>query len=223
MSDTPPLEHLKALCPMRHREFTFGDQTLTVWTACDIDPLLDRLTHQDPSSPELKDERMPYWAELWPSSLLMAEVMTNHFPKLPEGEFLEMGCGPALPSLLAARLGIQGLATDYLQEARWLAELNLNENQVSGQVQVAHLDWREPMDSRFSWILAGDIAYESRNFRPIADCWSAMLAPGGQIWLGEPGRSVARDFFHLLRQENWKVETIGRKERVRVHRITRNT
>ena len=221
MSDIAPLEHLKELCPMRHRDFGFGDHTLTLWTACDLDPLLDRMMNKPDSDPDIKDERMPYWAELWPSSFLMAEVMIRHYPKLPEGRFLEIGCGPALPSTLAGVLGKQGVASDYLEEARWLAELNLGTNGVQEAVEVRHLDWREPWDETFSWILAGDIAYETRNFDPILECWEKMLAPGGQIWLAEPGRSVAKGFFDDVYEQGWHRDIIGKKERVTVHRITR--
>jgi predicted nicotinamide N-methyase len=206
---------------MRHRDFAFGEHTLSLWTACDLDPLLDSMMQKPDTDPDISDERMPYWAELWPSSLLMAEVMTRHFPSLPDGPFLEMGCGPALPSTLAAVLGRQGIATDYVQEARWLAELNLSTNRVSQQVRVQHLDWREPWEETFPWILAGDIAYETRNFEPILTCWDRMLAQGGQIWLAEPGRSIAKRFFADLEEAGWKREPIGNKERVTVYRITR--
>lgn len=207
---------------MRHREYSFGEETLTLWTACDIDPLLDQLMAKPDSDPDIVDDRMPYWAELWPSSLLMADVITNHSPKLPKGDFLEMGCGPALPGCIAARLGKQGVVTDYLKEARWLAELNLMENGVQDQVQVRHLDWREPLPERYSWILAGDVAYEPRNFQPILSCWDAMLAEGGQVWCAEPGRSVAKAFFSLAEQDGWIREEIGQKERVTVYRMFRS-
>lgn len=206
---------------MRHRDFTVGEVSLTLWTACDLDPLLDQLMNRAEDDPDLVDERMPYWAELWPSSLLMAEVMSRHHPRLPAGPFLEMGCGPALPSIMAAKLGRGGWATDYLQEARWLAEVNLSSNQVLDRVQVHHLDWRTPLDRQFPWILAGDVSYEARNFDPLLQCWDQMLQPDGEVWLAEPGRSVAKPFFDLLREQNWTVEVIGEKERIRVHRIRR--
>lgn len=219
MSETSPLQKLNDLCPMRKREFTFGTENLTLWTTKDIDPLLDRMMSKHELDPEIADDQMPYWAELWPSSLLMAEVLVNQAPKLPEGEFFEMGCGPALPGILAARLGKQGTVSDYLEEALWLAELNVKENGVSDQVKIQRMDWREPLSKKVPWILANDVAYEKRAFRPLVDCWNDMLAPGGQIWLSEPGRSVAKGFFQLLEEEQWQTEVIGTKERVRVLRI----
>lgn len=205
---------------MRHRDYIIGGISLTLWTALEIDPLLDRLIQKKQSDPDVLDERMPYWAELWPSSFLLAEVMANHAPKLPKGEFLELGCGPALAGVYAARLGKSGTVTDYLQEARWLAKANAMENHVEDKIKVEHLDWREPPDKTFSWILAGDVAYEPRNFRPLMECWTKMLSPGGEVWLAEPGRSIAKKFFTTLDENGWSSEVIGQKERVKVYRIT---
>jgi hypothetical protein len=38
------LSRLQAFCPMRCQELAFPGQTLALWTACDVDPLLEALT-----------------------------------------------------------------------------------------------------------------------------------------------------------------------------------
>ncbi|WFB34485.1 methyltransferase [Kiritimatiellota bacterium B12222] len=216
------LMRLEKLCPMRYQDFSFQQNTLQIWTACDIDPLLNALMEKDPDHPDVQDERMPYWAELWPSSLLMAETIALRHSHLPSGPWLELGCGPGLPGILAAQFGRKGVCSDYMQEALWLAELNAHQNGCADHIRFKRLDWREPdLSEHFRWILAGDVAYENRNFSPLLKTFDQLLSPDGEIWLGEPGRSVARPFFQAIEAEGWQREVIGQQAELSLHRIWR--
>lgn len=230
MQPDPPLDpvamekfqRLRALCPMRCQEYEFGGECLRIWTACDIDPLLNRLMEKEDSHPDVKDERMPYWAELWPSSILMADTIHRYSLTLPNAPWLELGCGPGLAGLMAARAGRKGICTDYMSEALWLAEVNAVQNGCGDQIAFRLLDWRSPESDRsFPWILAGDVAYETRNFEPLLDCFDRLLAPGGEIWLGEPGRRIAQDFFRLLTENGWRRSTLNTSKGVSVYRLIR--
>ena len=67
------------------------------------------------------DERIPYWADCWPS----ARVLAEHIAGSCGGgrRMLELGCGVGLVSLAAAAAGFDVLATDYYADAleftRW--------------------------------------------------------------------------------------------------------
>lgn len=218
----PFLRELQALCPMRFQQLQMGPHALKIWTASDLDPLLNALVEKDAGHPDLQDERMPYWAELWPSSILMAEALVVHQSELPEGRWLELGCGPGLPGILAAKFGRAGVCSDYMSEALSLAKLNAYQNECADLVACVELDWRTPtLKERFSWIMAGDVAYEKRNFEPLAESFDRLLAPGGEIWLGEPGRSVARPFFDLLESLGWQWSCLKQRKDVCIHRIQR--
>lgn len=216
------LQRLQALCPMRFQQFQFGSLPLKIWTACDIDPLLNALVEKEETHPDIVDERMPYWAELWPSSILMAETMIKELGHLPQGHWLELGCGPGLPGVLAACLGYHGVCSDYMQEALTLTRLNAYQNHCEDKIRVLELDWREPSFSeKFSWIIAGDVAYEKRNFQPLANTFAKLLQPKGEVWLGEPGRGVAKSFFELLEAEDWQITCINHQQDIRIYRIRR--
>jgi len=190
------------------------------WTAVSADPLLDRLTAQADEHPDVVDERMPYWAELWPSARVLAEAILGA-ENLPDGPWLELGCGPGLAGLAARMRGRPGLWTDYAAEALWLAELNARDNGFADP-QTRLLDWREPpADLRVPWILASDVAYEIRHFAPLRNCWDRLLAPGGEIWLGEPGRPIARAFFESFGPAGWRTEERLRVGEVAILRLTR--
>ncbi|MGA0369352.1 MAG: class I SAM-dependent methyltransferase [Kiritimatiellia bacterium] len=216
------LDQLKSLCPMRLSSYQIGSFSVHLWTACDIDPLLNQLMEKEESHPDVIDERMPYWAELWPSSLLMAETIAARASSLPQGHWIEWGCGPGLPGLLAAKAGRPGIFSDYMQEALWLSRLNALQNECSDQTEFIQLDWRTPpADLKADWILAGDVAYEKRNFEPLFETFRQLLTQNGEIWLGEPGRPIAESFFLGMEDAGWRREILNRREDLRVHRFTR--
>ena len=60
------------------------------------------------------DERLPYWADLWPSARVLAERLLGM-----EGAgrtLLELGCGAGLASVAAALAGFRVLATERARE-----------------------------------------------------------------------------------------------------------
>ena len=52
------------------------------------------------------EEYLPYWAELWPSSLALARTISGR--ALRGARTLELGCGLGLPSIAAALAGGRG-------------------------------------------------------------------------------------------------------------------
>jgi predicted nicotinamide N-methyase len=188
-----------------------------------MDPLLDAMQQKPDTHPDIVDERMPYWAELWPSAQALAETILDPRRTLPANRWLELGCGPGLAGLAARLRGCPGTFTDYQEEALWLAELNAAENNFpSAELQL--LDWRNiPQDLKAPWILASDVAYETRNFQPLIDAFDRLLTPEGEIWFAEPGRSITQPFFQELKEAGWSVRPLHRQIPVTVYRIHRHT
>src|SRR5215472_4596787 len=66
-----------------------------------------------------RDERLPYWAEIWPS----AYVLAGRIAKLrgangnERGRLLELGCGCGLAVMAALAAGFSVTAIDYYPEA----------------------------------------------------------------------------------------------------------
>jgi len=218
------LDKLQALCPMRFQNFVIMDQTFTIWTPCDIDFLLNALIEKEDKHLDVQDERMPYWAELWPSSLLMAQTILEKRSEIPSGRWLEVGCGPGLPGIVAARIGHKGTFSDYMQEALWLATLNAHQNNCEKNVRFEEIDWRNPTGKQsYSWILAGDLVYERRNFIPLLSTFDSYLEPGGEIWVAEPGRSIAKSFFDHMESEGWIQEVISQNEDATITKFIKRT
>ena len=141
----------------------------------------------------VRDERLPYWADLWPSSFVLA----RHIASI-EGagrRLLELGCGVGLASVAATRAGFDVTATDYYDDAVAFACVNVARNHLPAPA-VRMVDWRAlPADlGLFDVVIASDVLYEPRYPGLIADVLAQTLTPDGEALIADPGRVAAPDF-----------------------------
>jgi ETFB lysine methyltransferase len=133
------------------------------------------------------DDRLPYWADLWPSSVVLARFLRG---LRGEGRtLLELGCGSGAVATAAVRAGFTVTATDYYADSPLFARANCWRNaQVDIAVRCA--DWNTwPSDLRqFDLIVASDVLYEQRNAPLIARVMAQSLGPRGEGWIADPGR-----------------------------------
>jgi predicted nicotinamide N-methyase len=139
-----------------------------------------------------RDERLPYWAELWPSSRVLGEMLLAMSGASRTA--LELGCGSGLVTACAAAAGFDVVASDYYEDACRFAELNAARNGLSARSLL--LDWRAlALDlARFDLFIASDVLYERPYGALVAGAIDAAIAPGGTARLADPGR-VGRDEF----------------------------
>ena len=138
------------------------------------------------------DEFLPYWAELWPSALALADVVAAR--DVRGLNVVELGCGLGLPSLVAARGGARVLATDWAEDAVALLRANAARNGVT--LEPRRLDWRQPAElGTFDLVLAADVLYERRYVDVLVDLLRGL---GGEVLLADPGRPFLRAFLERL-------------------------
>ncbi|MCS7050913.1 MAG: methyltransferase type 12, partial [Thermomicrobium sp.] len=89
-------------------------ERLTIVQPTDLDRLLD-LAQGDP------EEQLPYWAEIWPSGLALADAILSEPDQLGGRRVIELGCGLGITAIAALRAGAELLITDYSAEALLLA------------------------------------------------------------------------------------------------------
>jgi len=134
-----------------------------------------------------RDERLPYWADLWPSAIVLADDVASL-----DGagrHAIEFGAGLGLPSLAAAKAGFDVTVTDYYEDALLFARRNAARN-LGRDVPSVMIDWRALPSSlgRFDLVLAADVLYE-RPYAPlVARAVVGALAPGGMALIADPGR-----------------------------------
>jgi predicted nicotinamide N-methyase len=140
-----------------------------------------------------EDERLPYWAELWPSSRVLAERLLG----MDGGHrtLLELGCGAGLVATCASLAGFDVTASDYYDDALRFARVNAWRNGAPAPRGLL-LDWRNPIapSARFDLVVASDVLYERPYGALVARVIDLMLAPAGTALIVDPGR-VARDDF----------------------------
>jgi predicted nicotinamide N-methyase len=195
-----------------------ADHPFRVLRVTNTDELYAELLAKGETHEDVADERIPYWADLWPSALALAtEVLDSPYVKSGT-RVLEIGCGLALPGIAAGMKGAKVLMTDYLSEPLDFACINWKMNLPTAP-QTRLMDWRfpDPHDA-VEVILASDVAYEKRSFEFLLHAFRTLLVPGGHVIMSEPNRMMARDFFKNLPSEGFSFE---RKE-VRVPLNGRN-
>jgi predicted nicotinamide N-methyase len=156
----------------------------------------------------------PYWAVLWRSGVALARELAGE--DLAGKKVVELGCGLAAPSVVAARAGATVLATDAAPEALGLAERNAAENGVG--VETAVVDWAAPEElvgrGPFDLVLAADVLYERAS---VARLLSLLPRLAPETWLADPGRPATDAFLEQARRR-WQVDTRTRGV-VGIHRI----
>lgn len=196
----------------------------------DADALLD-LVAGDP------EQNLPYWAELWPSGIALADAILAE-PRLVRGErVLELGAGLGVTAVAAIESGADLLAVDYAPESLTLCRLNCLRN-TEHEPATLQVNWREPgasfearIASGFPVVLAADVLYERRDIEPLLSLVDRLVAPGGLLWLAHPRRPPATAFLEAARERGWDgpVESVDgpwpdlKDEHVVVdlHRLTR--
>jgi predicted nicotinamide N-methyase len=158
------------------------------------------------------DERLPYWAALWPSARALARWLLER-GEPPPGPVLELGCGVALPSLALRHRGVDVLATDYYEDALAFAAANAQRNGLS-PLRTRLLDWRDPPPDlgRFATVVAADVLYERRNAEALRWLLPAVAAPGARVLVADPGRLYAADFRAAAQADGWAVAEIAARE-----------
>ncbi len=153
-----------------------------------------------------EDERMPYWAELWPSSLVLGAWLGQVGDEIAGRVCLDVGCGLGLTAMLGAFMGARVWAFDYETVAVQTTLANARRNNIAGVAGLT-ADWRFPAFKAggISRAWAGDIMYERRFVRPVAEFLKHCMAPGGVVWLAEPCRTSYREFLAILREAGWGV------------------
>ncbi|NJK88726.1 MAG: hypothetical protein HC923_04585 [Myxococcales bacterium] len=123
------------------------------------------------------DEKLPYWAELWPSSVGLVWAIDEGRLSVEKAEsWVELGAGLGLVSVAIAQRGAMVTATDWIPDALVYAEENARLNQTTLATRV--VDWRDPpADLRPNRVIASTSFTRAGMPPGSLDSWSDGVAP----------------------------------------------
>ena len=190
MSRPSNLKALEASLSRRFRvvetRVQIADRALDILHPASAEDLIDEKDFE-------QDERLPYWAELWPSARVLAEWVLRMAGE--RRSLLELGCGAGLVATCASLAGFSVVVSDYYEDAISFAQVNAWRN-AAPTPKGRMLDWRNmPANpGRYDVVLASDVLYERPYGGLVASVLGATLSDHGVAWIADPGR-VARDSF----------------------------
>ncbi len=182
-------------------DVTVGGLRLTVARPRSAEDLIDEEAYA-------VDERLPYWAELWPSAHVLAADLAAR--DLRGRRVVELGCGVGLPSVVAALGGADTLATDWYDEA--LRFVAWNAAAAGARVATLLVDWAAPPPALLArppadLVVGADVLYEERNGPVLAALVPRLLAPGGELVVADPRRPHADLLLDALVAGGWSLDT----------------
>lgn len=185
--------------------------------------LLDQLLAKGPDHEDVRNERIPYWAQIWPASISLGRHLIRKNVVIPEESVLEIGCGLGLAGITAGLLGGNVTLSDYLPEALNFARINWGQN-LKQPARFLHLDWQNPNPAlAANLLLAADIAYENSAFPYLSSAFQSLCLPGGRILAADPCRSSAPLFFNqILPDAGFSVQSFSYVEPFNGHNFKIN-
>lgn len=190
--------------PVKRDRVTVAGREFTLARLDDPAALLD---HPVFAERFLEDNQAPYGLELWPSSLMLAELILQESAGRRR-RAVDLGCGLGLVSIAAAQAGWHITATDNEATSLRFTEYNAGINHTVIDA-IEPLDWHDPpthkvglpTDRRFDRVFGSDLLYERVNHAPLLGCIGELLAPDGVALIVDPNRSIA-DGFEALAQDH---------------------
>ncbi len=144
-------------------------------------------------------QNFPLWAKIWEASWILADYMAAAGPD-PDKHILEIGGGIGLVGITAAAFGHRITMTESDDHAINFAKANAELNGVSN-LEIGKLDWNKPsLNGRFDMIIASEVVYKEKDFKPLENLFKTCLAPAGEIVLASGMRNTTMAFFNYLSQ-----------------------
>ena len=216
---------------------TIGQKTLTLTCLDDLEQAFSQSLNAQPAQLSLQTahqatELTPHFGVIWPSALALSQHLYRYLShEVPDPELtahaiqpsplnltlsrpnlaVELGCGLAIPSMVAADLGVpRVIATDRHPLVERFLTRNAAINHITG-ISYQALDWRDRRDwsqansnslaselrQQVSLLLGSDLLYEAWQPGFLASAIAELLAPDGVALLADPGRRHVDEFLTL--------------------------
>ena len=158
--------------------------------------LLPRFLARFINTPDVFHE-FPLWAKIWQASWVLADYIAG-MPIEAKKQFLELGAGAGLVSIVAASFGHQITMSEHDYDALQFARANALMNECLW-LPIIDLDWNQPQSpGRFDYIVASEVTYNKEDCQPLLKLLKACLKPDGEVILAGQMRKTSMDFYKEL-------------------------
>lgn len=170
-----------------------------------VDEMIAELESQ--GKKDVTPEDCPYFGHVWAAALGLAEELLTL--DLNGKRVLEVGCGLALPSIVAAKLGAKVMALDIHKDVGAFIAANLAANELKpDDIKYVCTDWQHfdrPIEG-FDYVIASDVLYENHHPKTLVAFLKSLLAINGEALIVDPCRWHHQDFIKALQDANFDVE-----------------
>jgi predicted nicotinamide N-methyase len=170
----------------------------------------------------------PLWAKIWQASWVLAGFLAE-MPAAAGKNFLEIGAGAGLISIVAASFGHRITMTEFNPDALQFARANAVVNGCP-QLPIRELDWNRPeLADTFDYIVASEVTYKKEHVSSLLKLFKTYLKPDGAVYLAGEMRRVSRDFYQGLetdfdiRVQKKILRSAGEETAVFLFRMTRKS
>ena len=181
--------------------------------------LADRQQFHDPRGHAerigISSASWPLFGMAWPSGMALAARLAQREVRAGE-RILEIGCGLALPSLVAHRRGADITASDCHPLASGFLRANLRLNGLA-PMSYRHGQWNVPLRDRartqahrgsvvrgrFDLIIGSDLLYERDATGGLASFIGRHASTRSQVWIVDPDRGNRAAFHRQMATEGF--------------------
>lgn len=158
----------------------------------EIRPVYEKSVLAVPETP------FPFWARVWPSSLVLTTYLELNKELVTNKCVLEIGAGTGLPSFSIAGTAASVIISDHAPDAVELMEKNIAFLGFDN-VKAMQLDWNQfPDELKADIVLLSDINYAPEQFDPLFKLIERFLEEGSMVIIATPQRIMGVPFIEQL-------------------------
>lgn len=196
----------------RYKEM-IGSVAIEIETLADLDKEIDRLcsgVDEKDAEKVFVQDLCPYFGVIWPAARALSEHVARMGTWLAGKTVLEVGCGLALPSLVAAKLGARVVATDFHPDVPKFLHRNVELNGV--KIDYRELDWRDENAELgvYDFVIGSDILYEASHPKDVAKALARHCKRESHIILADPGRVYLQSAVKAIEEQGFRSDMFVR-------------
>jgi predicted nicotinamide N-methyase len=194
---------------LRKQKEVFGGIPLEIECLESLDDTIDELFKEleKTGNASLLEELCPYFGALWPAARALSNQVASL--ELKGKRVLELGCGLAIPSLIASKLGADVTATDFHPEVPIFLRRNLALNHLAG-LEYVQVNWAAdsfPDLGRYDFVIGSDVLYERAHAPTLATVVERYLGPQGLAIIADPARPYLQSFVDEMARRGFLHES----------------